>query len=81
MITRTVSGNRPPTGFLITLWVLTVVFLVIAVAALVASWKLRSLSQEQREQGRAAQAGCLLVGGVPAGLFGLFLLYWAVQVT
>lgn len=56
-------------------------FLVIAVGALVASWKLRSLSPEQREQGRAAQAGCLLVGGVPAALFGIFLLYWAIQVS
>ena len=81
MITRTVSGKPPPTGFLITLWVLTVLFLAIAVGAGVAAWKLRSMSQEQREAGRAAQAGCLLVGGVPAGLFGLFLLYWAVQVT
>lgn len=85
MITRTISGNRPPTGFLITLWTLTILFLLIAVSAGIAAWRLRSSVGEEadglKRRGQATQSGCLVAGGVPSLLLGVFLLVWAVQVT
>ncbi|MDQ2850756.1 hypothetical protein V3G39_04395 [Dermatophilaceae bacterium Sec6.4] len=85
MITRTISGKTPPTQFLFTLWALTAFFLLLTVFAVVAGWRLRKSSQRQvdpdRKGGQATQSGCLIAGGVPSLLIGVFLLVWAIQVT
>lgn len=85
MITRTVSGKRPPTQFLFTLWGLAIFFLLLTVFAVVAGWRLRKSSaqqtDEQKRGGQATQSGCLIAGGVPSLLIGVFLLVWAIQVT
>lgn len=85
MITRTVSGNPPPTGFLITIWILAIFFLLIAVAAPIGAWRLRSPIEPKKPGGKprggGAQSGCLVAGGVPSLLFGVFLLVWAIQVS
>ncbi|MEO8851863.1 MAG: hypothetical protein ABI360_09055 [Allobranchiibius sp.] len=85
MIFATLSGNAPPTGFLILLWTLTVFFLVIAVAAPIMAWRLRSPIESKKPGGRVrgggAQSGCLVAGGVPSLFLGVFLLVWAVQIS
>ncbi|WP_265445567.1 hypothetical protein [Flexivirga meconopsidis] len=82
---RTVSGKTPPLGFRITLWVLAIVVLSAAIAAAVTWWRLRKVAaampEGQQRQGRSAQAGCLMVGAIPALFLGLFLLDWAIQVS
>ncbi len=82
---RTVSGKTPPLVFRITLWTLALLFIAFAVAGAVGWWRLRSVAgrspESIRQQGRYAQAGCLLVGAIPAALVGLFLLQWAVAVS
>ncbi len=85
MITATLSGNRPPTGFLITLWLLTIFFLAIAVVAPFVAWRLRAPVKSRKPGGKVrgggAQSGCLVAGGVPSLLLGLFLLVWAIQIS
>ncbi|NNG38818.1 hypothetical protein HJ588_05955 [Flexivirga sp. ID2601S] len=82
---RTVSGNTPPLAFRITLWALAIIVLGAAVAAVITWWRLRKVAtampEGQQRQGRSAQAGCLMVGAIPALLLGLFLLDWAIQVS
>jgi len=82
---RTVSGKTPPLAFRITLWALVVIFLGSAVFGAVTWWRLRKQAQTmpegQERQGRSAQAGCMMVGAIPALLVGLFLLDWAIQVS
>lgn len=82
---RTVSGRRPPTGFLITLWALTVLALGAAVWAIVYSIILRRRAARTTDRdenaGRRGQAGCLMVFAIPCLLLGLFLLSWAVGVS
>lgn len=80
---HTVAGH-PPTSFLITLWVLTVLFLGGALAAI--AWAGAQQLSGLRRSGAAAggrrlQASCLLVAAVPTLLFGLFLLTWAIGVS
>lgn len=83
--TRTVSGKTPPLAFRITLWLLVVFFLGAAIAAAVKWWRLRrevqALPQGEDRQTKSGRAGCLLAGAIPALLFGLFLLDWAIQVS
>ena len=80
----TVSGNPPPTSFLITLWALTVLALGGAIAAVIGSLRLRrtarSMPEGQPRSGKQSQAGCLLIVAVPAALLGLFLLDWAIGI-
>lgn len=82
---RTVSGKTPPLAFRITLWVLVVVFLGAAVFGAVSWWRFRQeagrMPEGQEQRGRSAQAGCMMVGAIPALLVGLFLLDWAIQVS
>lgn len=82
---RTVSGKTPPLPFRITLWLLAIFFLGVAVAAAVAWWRLsreaKTLPKGEERQGKSGRAGCLMAGAVPAVLFGLFLLDWAIQVS
>lgn len=82
---RTVSGKTPPLPFRITLWLLVVFFLGCAVAAGVTWWRLRQELREmpdgEEQQAKRGRAGCLVAGAVPALLFGLFLLDWAIQVS
>jgi len=82
---RTVSGKTPPLSFRITLWVLVVLFLGAAVFGAVTWWRFRKQAQQlpesQEQRGRSAQAGCMMVGAIPALLVGLFLLDWAIQVS
>lgn len=82
---RTVSGKTPPLPFLITLWLLALFFLGIAIAAVIAWWRLRrdakALPEGEARQGKSGRAGCLMAGAIPAVLFGIFLLDWAIQVS
>ncbi|TWP38982.1 hypothetical protein [Leekyejoonella antrihumi] len=82
---RTVSGNPPPTAFLITLWALTVILLGGVVAALLGAYRLRQKTRDmpegQQRSGKRGQAGCLLIAAIPATLFGLFLLTWAIGIS
>ncbi|MFC6705176.1 hypothetical protein [Flexivirga alba] len=82
---RTVSGKTPPLAFRITLWLLAIVFLGMAVFAVVTWWRLRREVQQSPEgeelQSKRGKVGCLMAGAVPAVLFGLFLLDWAIQVS
>ncbi len=84
MISGTLSGKQPPTGFLVSLWSLAAFFVLLALAAGIFAWRWRrsglELDETQR-QGRSAQAGCLFIGSIPAGLLGLGFLYWAISVT
>ena len=82
---RTVSGKTPPLPFRITLWILAIFFLGVAVFAVVTWWRLRRETQRLPEgeelQAKRGKVGCLMAGAVPAVLFGLFLLDWAIQVS
>lgn len=82
---RTVSGKTPPLVFRISLWVLVVIFLGGAVFGAWTWWRMRGQAQQmpqgQPRQGRSAQAGCMMIGAIPALLLGLFLLDWAIQVS
>ena len=82
---RTVSGKTPPLVFRITLWALVVVFLGAAVFGALTWWRFRTQAQQlpegQEQRGRSAQAGCMMIGAIPALLVGLFLLDWAIQVS
>lgn len=82
---RTLSGKTPPLAFRITLWLLVVAFLGAAVAGAVTWWRFRQqaarLPEGEQRRGRSSQAGCMLIGAIPALLFGLFLLDWAIQVS
>lgn len=82
---RTVSGKTPPLGFRIALWLLAAFFLGMAIFALVTWWRLRRELRQSPEsdalQAKRGRAGCLMAGAVPAVLFGLFLLDWAIQVS
>lgn len=82
---RTVSGRTPPLAFRITLWVLVVVFLGAAVFGAITWWRFRKQAEQlpegQEQRGRSAQAGCMMIGAIPALLVGLFLLDWAIQVS
>ncbi|WP_446665080.1 hypothetical protein [Flexivirga sp. B27] len=82
---RTVSGKTPPLAFRITLWLLVVFFLGTAIAAGIAWWRLRqearAMPEGEDRQSRSGRAGCLMAGAIPALIFGLFLLDWAVQVS
>lgn len=82
---RTVSGKTPPLPFRLTIWFLALVFLGVAVAAVFTWWRLRraakELPQGHERQGKSGRAGCLMAGAIPAALFGLFLLDWAIQVS
>lgn len=82
---RTVSGKTPPLPFRIGLWVLVVIFLGAAVFGAWTWWRMRKEAQAmpkgQAQQGRSAQAGCMMIGAIPALLVGLFLLDWAIQVS
>ncbi len=84
LLTDTGSGKPPPTTFVITLWVLTVIVLGGAVTAVVGSLRLRrtarGMPEGQPRSGKQGQAGCLLVVAVPALLLGLFLLNWAIGI-
>lgn len=85
LATRTISGKTPPLAFRITLWLLVVFFLGVAVAAAITWWRLRRQVQQlpagEEQQAKRGRAGCLMAGAVPALLFGLFLLDWAIQVS
>lgn len=80
----TVSGNPPPTAFLITLWALTVLALGGAIAAVVGAIRLRrtaaGLPEGREQSGKRGQSGCLLIFAVPTTLLGLFLLTWAIGI-
>lgn len=82
---RTVSGNTPPLGFRITLWLLVVFFLGGAIVCVATWWRLRSLAKEQpgseANGGRTVRGGFVLACAVPGVIFGLFLLDWAIQVS
>lgn len=82
---RTVSGKTPPLAFRITLWILAIFFLGMAVFALVTWWRMRRELQRSPEseelQSNRGKIGCLMAGAVPAVLFGIFLLDWAIQVS
>ncbi|HWC24398.1 MAG TPA: hypothetical protein VG502_19045 [Flexivirga sp.] len=84
-VARTVSGKTPPLAFRITLWLLVVFFLGVAVFAAVTWWRLRREVQQlpdgEEQQSKRGRAGCLMAGAIPALLFGLFLLDWAIQVS
>lgn len=84
LVADTVSGNPPPTTFVITLWVLTVLALGGAVAAVVGAVRLRrkarTMPEGQPRKGKEGQSGCLLIIAVPAVLLGLFLLDWALGI-
>lgn len=85
MIFATLSGNAPPTGFLILLWSFTVFFLAIAVIAPILGWKYRFPVESKKPGGKVrgggAQSGCLFAGGIPALFLGTFLFVWAVQIS
>lgn len=84
LLADTVSGNPPPTVFVVTLWTLTVLMLGGAAAAVLLSLRLRKvargLPEGQPRSGKQSQAGCLLIVAVPAVLLGLFLLDWAIGI-
>lgn len=82
---RTVSGKTPPLPFRITIWLLAIFFLGMAAFAVVTWWRLRREMQQSPDseglQAKRGKVGCLMAGAVPAVLFGLFLLDWAIQVS
>ena len=89
---RTVSGNPPPTAFVVTLWIFLVGFAAATVATLVIGLRHHRASTELRRdtppgvaprdpEGHTGKAGCLLAAAVPCAVLAAFFLNWIIGIA
>lgn len=94
---KTLSGNPPPTGFLITLWALAIFFSAVTIALIVLGIRdLRAARDRQVPEvasrpgvssrvmdpsGRAGRSGCLFTVAVPCALLAILFVGWLIGIS